>query len=624
MNKLGKFRKSIKSIFFILLVAACLISINSIIQLKRYSRWINYLGIVRGASQRVFKLETNSLPNDDLIKYIDEILLDLLNGNGEYNFPHIDDKEYNDNLLKLNNKWNEIKNSISNVRNGNEKSQFLNSSEDFFNLANDTVFSADKYTRIYSSKLMFLIIILSLISLITCIVIFVLQLKYQGFLEKTNDKFRKLIFRDELTGGNNLKQFKIDADILIKENKNDKFAIIYLDFENFKYCNDILGYRYGDYILKEYNKLLELDNQKKETSGRISGDIFVMLRKYNDKNELLERQLKLDKQFKEFLEKNDSNYQAVIYGGICCLEDIDENNTNIKIANLIDKANFAQKTIKGGIDNYTFYDKYIKNKMLEENFIKNNINKAINTGEILTYFQPKVGLKGMKVESVEALTRWNNNGKFISPGIFIPILEKNFLINTLDQYIFESVCQWLKEQLDNYKRVIPISVNVSKIQFYSTDFIKIYTNIKEKYGIPDKVIVIEFTESIIFDDIKKVEKIINELHNNGFLCAMDDFGKGYSSLNSLKNMKVDIIKFDSLFFDESKYKEREKIIIEEIVALANRLNMKTVAEGIEKREQVEFLKEIKCDLIQGYIFYKPMPILDFEKIDNIAWITMQD
>ncbi|WP_308007965.1 EAL domain-containing protein [uncultured Fusobacterium sp.] len=621
MNKFGKF---IKPIFFTLLVAACLISINSIIQIKRYSRWINYLGIVRGASQRVFKLETNSLPNDDLIRYVDEILFDLLNGNGKYNLPRISDKEYNNNLLELNKKWNEIKNNISDVRNGNEKSQFLNLSEDFFNLANSTVFSADKYTRIYSSKLMFLIIILSIISLVTCIVIFILQLKYQVFLEKTNDKFRKLIFKDELTEGNNLKQFKIEADILIKENKNDKFAIIYLDFENFKYCNDILGYKYGDYILKEYNRLLELDNQKKETSGRVSGDIFVILRKYYNKNELLKRQLNLDKHFKEFLEKNNNSYQASIYGGICCLEDIDENNTNIKIKNLIDKANFAQKTIKGGITNYTFYDKYIKNKMLEENFIKNNINKAINTGEISTYFQPKVELKEMKIESAEALTRWNNNEKFISPSIFIPILEKNFLINTLDQYIFESVCQWLKKQLDNYKRVISISVNVSKIQFYSTDFIKIYTDIKEKYNIPDRVIIIEFTESIIFDDMKKVEKIINELHNNGFLCAMDDFGKGYSSLNTLKNMKVDIIKFDSLFFDDSEYKEREKIIIEEIVTLANRLDMKTVAEGIEKTEQVEFLKEIKCDLIQGYVFYKPMPLSDFEKINNIDWITIEN
>lgn len=621
MNKFGKF---IKPIFFTLLVAACLISINSIIQIKRYSRWINYLGIVRGASQRVFKLETNSLPNDDLIRYVDEILFDLLNGNGKYNLPRISDKEYNNNLLELNKKWNEIKNNISDVRNGNEKSQFLNLSEDFFNLANSTVFSADKYTRIYSSKLMFLIIILSIISLVTCIVIFILQLKYQVFLEKTNDKFRKLIFKDELTEGNNLKQFKIEADILIKENKNDKFAIIYLDFENFKYCNDILGYKYGDYILKEYNRLLELDNQKKETSGRVSGDIFVILRKYYNKNELLKRQLNLDKHFKEFLEKNNNSYQASIYGGICCLEDIDENNTNIKIKNLIDKANFAQKTIKGGITNYTFYDKYIKNKMLEENFIKNNINKAINTGEILTYFQPKVELKEMKIESAEALTRWNNNEKFISPSIFIPILEKNFLINTLDQYIFESVCQWLKKQLDNYKRVISISVNVSKIQFYSTDFIKIYTDIKEKYNIPDRVIIIEFTESIIFDDMKKVEKIINELHNNGFLCAMDDFGKGYSSLNTLKNMKVDIIKFDSLFFDDSEYKEREKIIIEEIVTLANRLDMKTVAEGIEKTEQVEFLKKIKCDLIQGYVFYKPMPLSDFEKINNIDWITIEN
>ena len=134
------------------------------------------------------------------------------------------------------------------------------------------------------------------------------------------------------------------------------------------------------------------------------------------------------------------------------------------------------------------------------------------------------------------------------------------------------------------------------------------------------MLIIEFTESAIFNDIKRVKEIIEELHLNGFLCAIDDFGNGYSSLNALKDMKVDILKMDSIFFNDSEDKEREKIIIKGIIQLAKNLNMKTVAEGIEEQEQVNFLREARCDRIQGYVFYKPMPIEEFEKLENINWI----
>ncbi len=174
--------------------------------------------------------------------------------------------------------------------------------------------------------------------------------------------------------------------------------------------------------------------------------------------------------------------------------------------------------------------------------------------------------------------------------------------------------------MDKFKRLVPISVNISKMQFYSLDFIAVYSKIKKKYNIPDGMLIIEFTESAIFNDIKRVKEIIEELHLNGFLCAIDDFGNGYSSLNALKDMKVDILKMDAVFFNDSEDKEREKIIIKGIIQLAKNLNMKIVAEGIEEQEQVSFLREAGCDRIQGYVFYKPMPIEDFEKIENINWI----
>ena len=616
-------KKFLKSIFFVLLGAACLVSINSIIQIQKYGHWINYLGIVRGASQRIFKLESNHKENNELLKYIDDILYDLSTGKGKYGLPYIQkDIVYTENLKNLNIKWKLIKNDIYDVRKGKENSELLKASEDFFELANNTVFSGEKYARKQATYLTLLIILLSVSSLITWLFIFIMHTKNQIFLEKLNDKLKDIVYKDELTGDGNLKKFKLDAEKLIKENSEIKFAVFYLDFENFKYCNDVLGYKFGDYILKEYNKLLKEDMKDKETFGRVSADRFVVLRKYKDKHELIERQKHIDEKLKKIVEKSNERYNAAIYYGICCLEDIKE---EMKIDELIDKANFAQKTIKGQVINYAFYNENIRNKMREENYIRDNILKAIENEEFVVYFQRKVELKEKKIRNAEALVRWKNSlGKLIPPGLFIPILEKDLLISVLDQYVFEKTCQWLKKQMKECKRILPVSVNVSKMQFYSLDFIEVYSKLKKKYGVPNNIVIIEFTESAIFNDIKRVKEIIDKLHINGFLCSIDDFGNGYSSLNALKDMKVDSLKIDSLFFNESENKRREEIIIKGIITLAKELNMKTVAEGIEKQEQVDFLREAGCDLIQGYIFYRPMPIEDFEKLENINWISYDE
>lgn len=612
-------KKFQRYLFFILLGAVSLVSINSIIQIQKYGHWINYLGIVRGASQRIFKLESNHKENDELLKYIDDILYDLSTGEGKYGLPCVlKDTAYTENLKNLNIKWELIKNDIYDVRKGKDNSKLLKESEDFFELANNTVFSGEKYTRKQTTYLTLLIVLLSVSSLITWVTIFIMHTKNQVFLEKMNDKLKDIVYKDELTGDGNLKKFKLDAENLIKENPEIKFAVFYLDFENFKYCNDVLGYKFGDYILKEYNKLLKEDVRNKETFGRVSADRFVVLRRYKDKSELIERQKYIDEKLKKIVEKSNERYNAAIYYGICCLEDVKE---KIKITGLIDRANFAQKTIKGQVINYAFYNESIRNKMREENYIRDNILKAIENEEFVVYFQPKVGLKENKIENAEALVRWRDSfGKLISPGVFIPILEKDLLISVLDQYVFEKICQWLRKQIKEHKRVFPISVNVSKMQFYSLDFIEVYSKIKKKYDIPDNMLIVEFTESAIFNDIKRVKEIIKELHLNGFLCAIDDFGNGYSSLNALKDMKVDILKMDAVFFNGSEDKEREKIIIRGIIRLAKDLNIKTVAEGIEEEGQVSFLREAGCDRIQGYVFYKPMPIEEFEKLENISWI----
>ena len=166
--------------------------------------------------------------------------------------------------------------------------------------------------------------------------------------------------------------------------------------------------------------------------------------------------------------------------------------------------------------------------------------------------------------------------------------------------------------------VEPVSINVSKLQFYNPDFVKEYREIKDKYNVPDGMLEIEFTETVAFENQKYMLKIVSELHENGFGCSLDDFGSGYSSLGMLKDLQIDVLKLDAMFFRNSSGNiEKEKLIVRSIINMVRRLNIRVVAEGIETQEQVEFLKEAGCDLVQGFIYYKPMPVKEFEKLIDV-------
>lgn len=188
------------------------------------------------------------------------------------------------------------------------------------------------------------------------------------------------------------------------------------------------------------------------------------------------------------------------------------------------------------------------------------------------------------------------------------------MIHRLDQYVFEEVCCWLRHMLDEGKNALPVSVNVSRLQFYDPDFVKRYVEIRDKYQIPPQLLEIEFTESIVFDNTGFLLAIVKSLKENGFSCSIDDFGKGYSSLSLLKELPVDILKIDSYFFLESNDRTRDLALVRSIIELVHKFNIRTVAEGIEDPQQVEYLKKFECDYVQGYVFYRPMPQAKFEAL----------
>lgn len=234
-------------------------------------------------------------------------------------------------------------------------------------------------------------------------------------------------------------------------------------------------------------------------------------------------------------------------------------------------------------------------------------------GEFTVYYQPKVDLKTGKMACSEALVRWQGEDGVIPHDRFIPVFEHKFLINRLDQFVFEEVCRWLRANLDGGMPVLPVSVNVSRLQFYDQDFVSRYIEIRDRYRVPAQLLEIEFTESIVLSNDQLLLKTVNALKRAGFACSIDDFGKGYSSLSLLKELPVDVLKLDRFFFEEGGDRERDWSIVQGIVEMVHKFHVRTVAEGIESPEQVERLRRMGCDYIQGFVFFRPMPCGAYER-----------
>ncbi|GAA0752939.1 EAL domain-containing protein [Clostridium sartagoforme] len=257
------------------------------------------------------------------------------------------------------------------------------------------------------------------------------------------------------------------------------------------------------------------------------------------------------------------------------------------------------------------------NRKNSKNSIEKSLNKALEKGEFEIYLQPKYNSESDSIVGAEALARWNNrNDGIVSPEVFIPILEKNKNIVKLDMYMFEEACKIINRWSKNNVSLVPISINISKITMSENDnFVIDLKNIIKKYDIDTRFLEIELTERIMFRETNKIVSIIKEIKKIGIKVSLDDFGAGYSSLNILKNIPIDIIKLDKLFLDKRDISEKGKIVIKNIINMANELGLEVVAEGVEFLEQSQFLKSVGCEVVQGYLYGKPMTIGEFEKLE---------
>ncbi|MEG0321187.1 MAG: EAL domain-containing protein, partial [Oscillospiraceae bacterium] len=293
--------------------------------------------------------------------------------------------------------------------------------------------------------------------------------------------------------------------------------------------------------------------------------------------------------------------------------------TTMPVADMIDRAKLALRESGGNVSTqvqYHLYDERVRRRLLREKKLEDMMGPALENHEFEVYLQPKYRTDFETIGGAEALVRWNSATEgMIYPDEFISIFEKNGSITRIDLWVFEQVCKTLRGWLDAGRQPMRISVNCSRVHLKMPDFLDKYRIIAERYAVPPELLEIELTENVVFEDVVHLTKIIEDIHKLGFSCSMDDFGSGYSSLNLIQDIPVDVLKLDKIFFRRgTRNLARTESVVGSIVSMARALSMETVAEGVEERRQVDMLKKLGCDYIQGYYFARPMPIHDFETL----------
>lgn len=475
-------------------------------------------------------------------------------------------------------------------------------------------YSNDKYNIYYCTRLELtgLEIFSSQISIIITFIVGCLFILYQLIavcrILIVRGKISAAMSTDEVTGGKNWTAFTRFAKSKRLFAKKRKYALVV--FSVYKYDNYCLAYgvEKGEELLLTVYRSLLANTRKLECVCRKEGEEFALLLL---DDEILALNGRIYGIISEICLKYPKIKSRFIAGGIRI-----DNFDSSKMGDYYNCAILAMKTLEKNSDMcVAWFDDAMRKEMLWEQRVESEMQRALENHEFVMYLQPKFSTKYECVGGAEALVRWiHPELGIIPPGRFIPIFENNGFIVQLDDYMLIELVKTQKKWMDEGKKLFPISVNISRIHFSMENLAEHICDIVDTYGVPHKYIELELTESAFFDDKDMMLKTIEKLKYAGFPISMDDFGAGYSSLNTLKELPLDVIKLDAEFFRGEDNFDRAHLIISETILLAKRLEMHIVAEGIETREQVDYLKSEKCDLIQGYYFAKPMEVEQFVEL----------
>lgn len=422
--------------------------------------------------------------------------------------------------------------------------------------------------------------------------------------------------KDALTG---LDRYEVFLENLQKELDrigDDDIIVIYTDIKHFKYINDTYGYKVGNALLKEFASEFTNNNRLLIGASRVYSDNFVAANRiasggYTNegfRNMIRNRNQEWEGKFREkYL-----NSRLQFCTGISI---VNKGSRSLDAETVVSNANLARKVAKEMEDDCcVLFDQSMMEGIKREVEITSSIPKALANKEFKVFFQPKIETDTLRLMGAEALVRWQKpDGSFIYPDEFIPLIERSGQVVDVDYYVYREVFCLIAKRLKEGKKVVPISLNVSRVHLNKMHILEYVKDLFTEYQIPYEMVEFELTESIYLDNTEQALELIDGLHKMGTKISMDDFGSGYSSLNLLSKLPIDIIKLDKVFLKEGDLQESDKIIISCVVDMAKKLRIMSLCEGVETVEQSNYLREVGCQAQQGYYFSRPIPKEVFEK-----------
>lgn len=415
---------------------------------------------------------------------------------------------------------------------------------------------------------------------------------------------------DVVTGLLRLEGFKkLVKQHLAEADEEKSYAFFCTEIINFEKINNLYGFQKTDELLALFAKMIIDNGQNVVFCCHSVADHFIFFIRYRDENELRDvlNYLQLD-----FENQISSQYEEVFLKlriGVYLVT-----NFNEPVEDMVEYANVARRKAQVSDQlNVVYYDAEVYQNMQKTHKIERQMKKALEKKEFKAFLQPKFDLDSGEIVGAEALVRWiRDDGTMIYPDEFIPVFEENGFIVELDFYILGEVCRMIKKRIKQQKECVPISINQSRVLLQNRDYVSRVASVLAKYDVSPCLIELELTERIFRNNLKELASVMGELKEIGISWSIDDFGTGYSSLNLLKDLPVDIIKIDKSFLDETESSETSKIIIRKTVELTQELDMTVVCEGVETEDQADYLRGIRCDVAQGYLYARPMPMNDFE------------
>ncbi len=423
---------------------------------------------------------------------------------------------------------------------------------------------------------------------------------------------------DRLTGIYNFMTFLAETRIMLDSNTDSEFAVLVLDIERFKVINEMFSMAKGDEVLKNVaNGFAQCVIKAGGIYGRLGSDRFVCCipKEFYDEDEI--------KSYLSFdISRGEGSYRVYMQAGVYFVTERD-----IDVIKMCDRALMALKGIKGHYsEKIAVYSENERFNLVETQQLISDLDRGIRNKEFRIVVQPVYRIKDNTMAAGEVLVRWEHPTLgLLMPGRFVPTFEKNYVITRLDKYVWEEACILIRRMIDSTDVVIPLSINVSRVDLLLEDVVSILENLVLKYDIPHEYLRIEITESAYMDNPQKLIDTITELKEKGFIVLMDDFGAGYSSFNTLKDLSFDVLKIDKKLIDEIDNSEKAGSVVVSIIRMARWLGMKVVAEGIEKCSQANLLRNIGCDYLQGYLYSKPVDVEVFldKKNEAVTIANMQ-